>query len=305
MATAKDPFEALGVSRSATQDEIRNAYRALAKRYHPDLNPGNKAAEARFKEISTAYDLVGTPEAREKFLRGEAAEAEAAAARGRAGPFYYETQSGTDPRYSTSFEGFDPEFFESLFGGGRRGGARARGRGGPANFPGEDRLYRLEIDFRDAILGAEKEVTLPDGKRLRVRIPPGTESGSRLRLAGQGGPGVGQGPAGDAYVEIEVRPSAEFRRVGRDIELDLSVPLDVAVLGGEVKVPTVEGPVMMRVPPGISSGARLRLRGKGVPARGAGERGDQFARVQIELPKERDPELERAVRDWIEKRKAA
>lgn len=309
---AVDPYSILGVSRTASQDEIKNAYRNLAKKHHPDLNPGNKEAEKKFKEINAANELIGTAEQRAKFDRGETegmagAEAGAGARPGR-GPFYYETQRDGG-RYSGAFEGVDEDFFESLFGGlgGRfkRGRSRAAGFGEEeSRFPGEDHAYRIEISFRDAVLGVERELMLPGGKKLRVKIPPGVESGTQLRFRGEGGAGARGGPPGDAYVQLEVRPSKIFKRSGKNLEIEVPISLDEAVLGGEVKVPTMEGPVLLKVPAGVSSGTKLRIRGKGVAAARGGaqarERGDQIVVLKVVLPQQIDPELQSVMRRWRE-----
>ena len=289
----RDPYEVLGVAKTATQDEIKNVYRKLAKAHHPDLNPGKKEAERKFKEIATAYEQVGTPEARAKFDRGEAEQTEQART-ARSGPSYYETQR-EGGRYTSDlgggFGGMGDDLFESIFRQAREPRQQASG---------EDQLYRMDVDFRDAILGAEKEITLPSGKKLKVQIPPGIENNQRLRFRGQGGPGIGKGPPGDAYVEIHVTPSKEFRRQAMNLESDLSVSLDEALLGGEVRVPTVDGTVMLRIPPYSNTGTKLRVRGKGVADPKGNSRGDQIVTLKVMLPKTPDPELERAIRQWAD-----
>jgi len=273
----------------------------LLKNFIPISTPGNKEAEAKFKDVNKAYDLVGTPEARTKFDRGETQEQQEEAfrnQRGRgagrgSGPFYYETQSEPGARYSSSFEGFDPSIFESIFGEeiykGRRRSAR-----------GEDQYYSMEIDFQTSILGGEKEITLPTGSKLRVKIPGGIREGQKLRLAGKGDPGAGGAP-GDVYVEIKITPSPFFRRVGNDLEVDLPLSLSESILGAEIRVPTVDGHVMVKIPKGLSSGARIRIKGKGIPS--GGGRGDQYVIVKIVMPPSIDKELEDNVRAWSEKHK--
>jgi DnaJ-class molecular chaperone len=312
-----NPYQTLGVSQTATQEEIKDAYRALAKKYHPDLNPGNKQAERKFKEINAAYERVGTPEARTKFDRGETeapfgtgGAGQGPFGAGRRGPFYYETQQNGG-RYSTHFsEGFDfgnEDFFESLFREAQAGRASRAGRStahGPAH--GQDELYRMEVDFKDAMLGAERDITLHSGKTLRIKIPPGIESGKRLRFRGQGGPAPQGGSPGDAYIEVQVRPSALFRRSAennKNIEVEVPIGMADAVLGGEIEVPTLDGSVMLRVPSGVSSGAKLRVRGKGVPTadRESTERGDEIVILKIVLPREIDPELREFMSQWRKK----
>jgi DnaJ-class molecular chaperone len=285
MATSsRTPYQILGVEKTATQDQIKNAYRTLAKKLHPDLNPGNKEAEKKFKDIANAYEQVGAKDARDKYDRGETEQQQyqqQAGPQGRArNPFYYETQQDGG-RYSSQFEGNfgEGDFFENLFN-------QSRNRK-------QDETYQMEIDFKDAILGAEKEIILGGQKKLRVRIPAGVESGKKLRFSGQGT------NSGDAYVEIHVKPSERFKRVGNNIEIDWPIGLAKAVLGGEVEVPTVDGMVKLTVPAGVSSGAKLRVKGKGVPE--AGGRGDQIVILSIKLPREIDPEVKEAIRKWSEK----
>ncbi|MBC7691662.1 MAG: J domain-containing protein [Methylotenera sp.] len=304
MATPKNPYETLGVKQSATQDEIRNAYRKQAKKHHPDLNPGSKAAEAKFKDLAGAYELIGTPEERTKFDRGDFDQAPHQQPGG--GPFYYETQNGPGARYSQSFgEGVDAEdLFESLFGN-ARGGARGRGGprkpSGPEKGPqkGNDESYQMQVDLRDTITGVERQITLPSGKTLSVKIPVGVLDGNKLRFAGQGGPGLSGGPAGDVFVEVKIKAPENFTQKDSDLLLEFPISLYEAVLGAEVKVPTIEGSVMMKIPPHANTGKRLRIPGKGVfhkdPVSGMKVRGDQIVLLKIVLPKSMDPELEAAI----------
>jgi DnaJ-class molecular chaperone len=294
--TNKSPYEILGVREAASQDEIKNAYRKLAKKYHPDLNPGNKEAEKYFKDLSIAYERVGTAEARAKYDRGELEES----AQGPGSEYsqndprrdprhYYQTQQGGG-RYSQSFEGMDDDFLSSIFGNSRQQ-AQAR-----------DVLYQMEVEFKDSVLGAEREIGLPNGKTLRVKIPAGVETGAKLRFAGQGSTGRGSGPAGDAYVQLSVKPSSLFKRVGLDLEMELPISLSEAVLGGEMKVPTIDGQILMKIPAEVSSGQRLRVPGKGVPSRDANpngeKRGDQFVIIKIVTPHAVDEEFRNATLAW-------
>ncbi len=292
-----DPYKILGVASTAKQDEIKSAYRKLAKKLHPDLNPGNKNVENKFKEVNNAYELVGTPEARTKFDRGETEDQQRAARRsdgrsrtGGAGaqsgesPFYYYETQTPGSRYSSNFEGINPDIFADLFGG----ASRSRSRGGFTP-PPEHSQYAMEVDFQTSILGGEREITLPSGKKLRVKIPAGIKSGTKLRLAGQG-------ENGDALIEITVQPSDQFTRLGNDIEVELPLSLNEVILGGEVRVPTVDGAVMLKVPKGLSSGARIRVKGKGVPSPVGN--GDQFAVVKIVMPSTIDSDLEKFMTDW-------
>lgn len=287
-----DPYSVLGVSKTATQEEIRNAYRKLAKSLHPDLNPGNKQAEQRFKEVAAAYELIGDEKKRKAYEEGKAQEeAMRAQQQANARHFYYETQG---PDFESGYsQGFS---FEDLFGEAMRGpgGARTRPASGPR--PGQDEMYRMEIDLADVVRGAEREITLPSGKHLRVKIPPGVTEGMKLRFAGQGGPGFQGGPAGDAYVELSIRTSPLFHRQGNDLEIEIPITLSEAVNGGSIRVPTLDGNVMLNVPSGVSSGTRLRIRGKGIPSRAQDkERGNLYVRVKVVLPPVIDEELKKAV----------
>ena len=299
----KNPYETLGLKVTATQDEIKNAYRKLAKKFHPDVNQGNKEAEKNFKDLNAANEMIGTPEAKAKFDRGETAEQQYQAPP-RNGPYYHQTQ-GQGARYSQGFSGgmggsgIDEDLFESIFGG--RGGARTGGRGFSEDFAGQDEQYQMEVDFKDSILGGEKEISLPNGKRLRVKIPAGIETGKKLRFAGQGGVGVGKGPAGDLFIEIKVKPSALFKRNGNHVEMEFPISFAEAILGGEVRVPTLDGSILLKIPPSISSGQKLRVAGKGVPAHGPEKAGDQHVSLKIITPPTVDEELKTAVKAWSER----
>lgn len=287
-----DPYQTLGIERSASQDDIQKAYRRLAKKLHPDLNPGNKAAEEQFKEVTAAYDLLGDAEKRARFDRGEidASGAERPAHR------YYRDFSDAGSPYSSEAGYQDFGDADDIL-------AQMFGRGGPARgqMRGADIRYRLELDFLEALNGGERQVVLPDGSALDVKIPAGTREGQVLRLRGKGRPGLGSGrgdgPSGDALIEIEVRPHRIFTRKGDDIHLDLAISLREAVLGGEVIVPTPTGKVMMKVPKWTNSNAVLRLKGKGA-RRLDGTSGDELVTLNIMLPERPDPELEKFVADW-------
>jgi len=275
----KNPYQALGLTAAATQDEIKKAYRKLAKKYHPDLNPGNKSAEARFKEINNANELIGSAEARDKFDRGEVDTEEASArAQQQAREYYYQTQDRGAGRYGQSFSAGADDIFESLF------GSRQKTRSA-------DELYKMDLDFKDALLGAEKEITLPSGKRLLVKIPPGIESGKKLRFAKQGNNGA------DIYVQLNVAESPLFTRMGNNIELELAISASEALVGAEVKVPTLTGAVMLNIPPLVSTGQKLRVAGKGVKGKG-----DQFVKIKIVNPSASsgamDEEFKAAVKAW-------
>lgn len=279
---ADNPYKILGVDSKASQEEIKSVYRKLAKQFHPDLNPGNKKAEERFKDISVAYDLIGTPEARAKFDKGEIDEKMEQEARQR-GPFYHETQHGGG-RYSSRFEGIDEDILSSIF--------SKMGQTGPRRPP--DELYQMDIDFKDSIIGAEREIALPGGKKFLVKIPAGVESGIKLRFAGKGDSGT------DVYVQLNVLPSSVFKRNGKDLETDISVPLSEAILGGEIEVPTIDGVILLKIPPNISAGQKMRVGGKGVPF-GDGERGAQIVRLNIKMPEKVDEEFKVAVQAWAKR----
>jgi DnaJ-class molecular chaperone len=289
-----DPYETLGVKRDASQQDIQKSYRRLAKKLHPDLNPGNKEAEAKFKDVAAAYDLLSDPEKRARFDRGEIDATGAERPQQRYYREYAGNSASAGPYASdegwADFAGGD-DLFAEIF----RRQAGARRPRGPGR--GTDVRYHLAVDFLDAVNGATKRLTLPDGSTLDVTIPPGTRDGQVLRLRGKGQPGRNDGPAGDALIEIEVRPHPFFERDGDDIHLDLPVTLREAVLGERVTVPTPTGPVAMRLPKNANTGTILRLKGKGV-ARRDGTRGDEYARVEVMLPPKPDPDLERFVAEW-------
>lgn len=283
-----DPYDVLGVKRDASQKDIQSAYRRRAKKLHPDLNPGNAQAERDFKDLSAAYGLLSDEEKRSRFDRGEI-DAEGA---DRAERRYYRdyADTGADGPYESSagFADFGDDIFAQFFSGRRGQGFRTRG---------PDIRYLMEIDFLDAVNGANRQVTLSDGKTLEIRIPPGARDGQTLRLRGKGGGGDGDAEAGDALVELQVRPHSFYRREGDDIRLDLPITLVEAVLGGKIRVPTPAGPVLASVPANSSSGRTLRVKGKGV-ARTKGSRGDVYATLKIVLPKTPDPELKAFVSGW-------
>lgn len=287
----RNPYEVLGVAASSSADEIRSAYRKLAKTLHPDLNPGDKGAEDKFKEVAVAYDLVGDAEKRRRFDAGEIDAS--GAERPPQQPFYRNYATSDQGRAYTADRGFsdfaeDDDALAELL----RRSAQAR-----RNRRGHDLQFHLSVAFAESITGAQTRVALPDGSTLDVAIPPGLVDGQVLRLRGKGAPGSGDGGPGDALIEVEVRPDPRFTRDGDDILLDLPISLAEAVLGGEIQVPTATGAVTMRVPKSSNSGTTLRLRGKGAPHRGGGA-GDQLVRLTVVLPKPPDAELETFVANW-------
>lgn len=306
-AGRRNPYEVLGVARDADAATVKKAYRKLAQESHPDRHPDDPQAEDRFKEINQAYQVLSDPERRSAYdefgdialdPNFDAERARAARSQGFGG------FPGGGFSFSTGdAEGFTDlgSLFEDLFGG---AGAAGRARG-PRARRGPDLETTIELDFVDAALGCEQriELQLPqaDGsarsETLAVRIPPGVSDGGRIRLAGKGGPGRGGGPAGDLIARVRVRPHSLFRREGRDIHIEAPVSVTEATLGAEFEVPTLDGRVMLRVPPGTDSGSKLRLRGKGIPAAGGQPAGDLYVGIRIRVPKKLDDEARQRVKD--------
>ena len=281
----RDYFEALGVPRGASDEEIRSAYRKLAREYHPDVN-SDPGAEDRFKEVSEAYEVLRDPGRREKYERLGA-----------------DWKAGEDVSGASGFgggvgggdgQGFDganfSDFFESFFG--RQGGSRGGGFEG-FSMRGGDQEATLEVTLEEAARGGKRKISLADGRDFEVQIPPGVRDGQKIRLAGQGGGGAGGGPAGDLYLRVRIKGHPSFRREGDDLVVEISVAPWEAALGATVPVPTLGGSAKLKVPAGSSSGRRLRLKGEGMPAPG-GRKGDLYASVRIVVPKkpeEREREL--------------
>ena len=293
-----DPYKILDVARDASPDDIRRAYRKLAKTHHPDLNPGNAKAEATFKDVSAANEILSDPEKRARFDRGEID----AAGQEQAPRASYRDYAGGEPGRRYGRPGgasghWSADDLSDIFGG--MFNEADAGRRGAADFPirGEDEHYTLTTSFLDSILGTTQRLTLPDGRTLDVKIPPGSQEGQVLRLRNQGGAGWTGGPGGDALIEIHITPHDYFRRDGQDIRLDLPVTLQEAVLGGPVEVVTPAGPVRVRIPPGSDTGTELRLRGRGVPAHGDRAAGDLYATLRIMAGKP-DAALEAFLRAW-------
>lgn len=278
----KDPYEVLGVSKTASFIEIKKAYRNLAKKHHPDLNPGSKTeSEKRFKEIQFAYDLIGTPEAKSRFDRGEMDEKEhpqynESMHRAR-GPSFHETQQNGG-RYSSAFsQGFNAEdIFDSLFSHSKT-----------EDLSHEDELYQMDIEFKEAAIGGEKVITLPSGKKLQVKIPAGIEEGQKLKFKGLASSG------GNAYVQIRIIPLEGFAREGNDILTELPISFFEAISGAEISVATIDGRVMLRVLPGVSTGTKLRIRNKGIGSEKF--RGNQIVIIKVVMPKEISDGLREAI----------
>lgn len=294
---AADPYSTLGVARSATEKEIKSAYRKLAKELHPDANKDNPRAADRFSDVTRAYDLLSDKDKRAQFDRGEI-DMDGNPTMG----FGY--GPGAGHRGFRGSEGFGSEqvdlgdIFEGIFGGraGRSGGfGGGAARGAPR---GATVQYRLNVSLLDAATLAPQRITLSDGKTIDLKLPAGVEDGTQMRLAGKGEPGPGG--SGDALVTIQIQPHPFFRREGDDIRLDLPVKLDEAIRGAKVKAPTVDGAVMLSVPAGSSSGRTLRLKGKGF-TRKDGSRGDQLVTLEVVLP-EADADLARRLEGWSDGR---
>lgn len=289
-----DLYKVLGVSRTASDDEIRQAYRRLAKQNHPDLHPGDKKAEDKFKEISAAFAILGDPDKRKRY---DAGEIDASGQERPAQQYYREYADGSGGYQYHSREGFEDfgDIFGDIFG---RAGQRRRG--GAFEMRGLDFRYHLEIDFLEAALGAKKRVSLPEGDQLDISVPAGVTQGQVLRLRGKGGPGAGRGEPGDALIELSIRAHPVFTREGDDIVVEVPLSVDEAVLGAKVEVPTIHGKVALTIPKGTSGGQVFRLRGKGIKNARTQKAGDQRVRTRLVLPPQHDPALEKAMQDWRE-----
>ena len=303
-----DPYQTLGVSRTASEADIKKAYRKLAKELHPDRNKDNPKAAEKFSQVTNAYDLLNDKDKRARFDRGEIdGDGNPASpfgfGGGAGGPHPGAGGGGFRQQFDFGGEGADmSDIFEGMFGGAGRGGFS----GGFGGFGGGRRqapkganiAYALKVPFIDAATLSPQRVTLGDGKTIDLKLPAGVETGTQMRLGGKGEPGLGG--AGDAIVTIEVSPHPFFTRDGDDVRLDLPISLTEAVLGGQVKAPTVERPVMLTVPKGTSSGKTLRLKGKGFHKKDGG-RGDQLITLIIDIPAD-DAALQRFAAEWTDGR---
>jgi curved DNA-binding protein len=289
----KDYYKILGVPKTASEKEIKAAYRKLARKHHPDVNPGNKQAEAKFKEINEANEVLSDPEKRRRYdSMGENwAAFEGASPRPGAG------WPGAGGRVRVHVGGFGEEeaggfsdFFRTFFGGAQAAGdfGDAFGRAQRGDVPGADYEHSVDLSLEEVLKGATRTLQMQDGqktRRVEVKIPAGVHEGSRVRVSGEGGQGSGGGPKGDLYLRVRIAPHPVFERKGEDLHTLLKVPLTTAVLGGEASVPTLEGPVEIKIPEGTPLGRSFRLRGKGLPRLEArGERGDILASLSVEVP---------------------
>jgi DnaJ-class molecular chaperone len=272
----KNPYQILGVSTNATSAQIKKAYREKARELHPDKRPDDPKAEEVFKDISAAYSLLSNDETREQFDRDEITM----------------TGSRRKPSSRPSSKSSAKRPFDRFF---RQRANRAESA---LKIKGANVTYTLAVDFTTAAKGAKKRVSMTNGKRLEVNIPPGTEDGQILRLKGQGMEGIGGGASGDAHVEIRVEPDSLFARDGDDIRIFIPVTLQEAVIGGKIEVPTIDGPVTLTVPENSNTGTMLRLKGKGMHKQSGKSRGDQYIELKVVLPKNKDGELSEFIKHW-------
>lgn len=296
----KNPYEILDLSPGASAEELKKAYRRLARECHPDSDPGNPWAEDEFKELSTAYDLLSDPGRRRRYDRGEISGdgTRRTPSPSKSKPARPRGTTGKTPRGSTRPGESRKAKAKKPSGRGPAGKKRSKIAG--LKIKGPDIEYDLRIDFMEAAKGAVRHIGMTNGKRLKVTIPPGTEDGRILRLKGQGMAGFGGGADGDAYVEVLVDPDPVFRRQKNDIHVDVPVTLSEAVLGGRIEAPTIDGMVNVTVPKGSNTGTQLRLKGKGLKSgdKGTGPRGDQFVHLRVVLPNKPDRDLIRFLEEW-------
>ena len=309
----KDYYKILGVSKSADKDTIKKAFRKLARKYHPDVNPGDKVSEEKFKELNEAYEVLSDPEKREKYDRFGASWQQYSRGGGRPEGFDY-SQWTTRPGGSTYTRTVTPEEMEQMFGGGfgrdfggGLGGfsdffemlfgnmGRAGGAGGRERVArpqrGRDSEHNVQISLEEAFRGTTCSLQWEGGKRIEAKIPPGVRTGSRIRLGGQGESGMRSGEAGDLFLKIEVQPHESFERDGDDLKVNVPIDIYTAILGGKLNVPTLERPVELTIPPETSNGKVFRLRGLGMPnLKKPNQRGNLYATVQVQLPKNLSPE---------------
>lgn len=296
---AHDPYAALGLTKTATPAEIKKAYRKLVRSSHPDLHPDDPKAEARFKLVNAAHDLLSDPEKRARF---DAGEIDDTGAERPPRNFYRDYAETADHPYQPrrGFQDFgDPAdiFAEILRQRGNGGASSGAGFDDRFAASGQDLRFALDVPFLDAARGTKTRLTLPDGHDLDVQIPQGLQDGQTLRLRGKGGLGIGGGPAGDAYVTVRVQAHPLFRREGDDILMTLPISIDEAILGGKVTSPTIDGPVNVTIPIGATSGQTLRLKGRGI-TRATGKPGDQRIALRIAMPPKTDPELRAFIEEW-------
>jgi len=303
----RDPYDVLGVSKTASEAEIKKAFRTLAKKHHPDTKGGDAAAQKKFQEIGAAYDIIGDKEKRAKFDAGEIDAAgnprgfDPGAHGFRGGPFGGGGQGNPRDFHFTwtdqdgdSAQGFRAEdLFSDLL-----GGLGGRGGGGRQPRAGQDFTVSTTVSFEEAARGGARRMMLPNGEQLDVKIPPGLKDGQQIRLKGRGGAGRRGGPNGDVMIQVSVAPHPYYVRDGNDLRMDLPVTLQEAVLGGKVPVPTLTGTVSLSIPANSNTGSTLRLRGKGIPAHGQEPAGDLYVKLVVTLPDRPDEALQKFAGDW-------
>lgn len=284
----KNPYEILGIKKTSDSKEIKSAYRKLAKQYHPDLNPGNKQAEDKFKDISTAYELLHNKEKRAAYDRGEIDMDSNLQQRQKSYKDYAEKPQGQRYYSSSQGGGYNQDDISDIFGSFFSGNTKS------ASFrtPPADSHYTIEIEFLEATKGIKKRITMPDGKMIDLSIPEGMEDGQQLRLKGKGHPGNASIPPGDAYIKIHIKPHSFYRRKGKDIEVEVPIGIHESILGSKINISTIHGKVKMGIPKGSSTGTKVRLKGQGI--RG----GDQYVRLKIVMPEIIDDKLEKFTEEW-------
>lgn len=283
----KNYYQILGVAKNASKEDVKKAYKKLARKYHPDLNPNNKVAEDKFKELSEAYEVLSNEDKRKIYDHGGEPFGNEQGSHGQHGPFYYEYNQGDSSRYQ--------DIFENLFGGGF-----SKKEQGQKKYRGRDVVYSMDIDFKDSILGAEKIFMTPQGKNIQVKIPAGLKSGQKLRFKGLGEEGISGGTNGDMFIQVNVTPSQTFKRIADDIEIEIPVIFSKAILGGKEKVPTLDGQIELTIPKGVSSGTKIRAKGKGVKREN--HPGDLYAVVKVVIPKDLPKDLEAKIKEWEDTR---
>jgi curved DNA-binding protein len=282
----KEYYNILGLSEKSSKEEIKSAYKKLARKYHPDLNPNNIEAEAQFKKLSEAYEVLSNEQKRKAYdTQGESFNNNYN--QESHGPYYHESQSTGNSRYQ--------DIFDNLFG---RGAKYAEDDYGNFQFKGEDYNFRMEVSFQDIVLGAKRKITLPNNKNFEVQTPPGIKHGQKLRFKGQGGKGQGGAPSGDMFIEVSVKETSEYIRRGNNLEYSLSIPFSTAILGGKAQVPCLDGSIEITIPEETNTGTKLRIKGKGI--RISPIAGDLFIKIKVSIPKNIPSGFKKELSKWKE-----